>query len=485
MTSSQRDFIVIVLGKLALIALSIFSIKLSTKYLPPDVMGQLYVFTTIYTFFSLFLISPIGQYFNRYTHKWESERVLHNRLLRHFLYMLIVSLLSVVTSILLYKLGWTAGLSIVQFSLMVGMFVFLLSANQTVVPILNMLNYRVAFTGFSFLTVALALFLSCTFVINIETTLIYWLTGILLANIFVLLIAWLFLYKKVLLGSLKVAKFSFDSFNKRKLLDVARFSLPVAIAMAFMWAQNIGYRMSVEILLGAHYLGLLGVGLMLGTQLSSVIESILMQYLHPVFYKRIQANIFEERLAAVNFYISISIPVYFSLALFLTYSIEYVFPILIHEQYSDGAIYCVFGVWIEFFRMITNAFSNIAHSETKMKSYMMPYIFGALATNALVYFSISYGLGGYSVPFSLLIGGAITAVLMLHYMRRLMSFTIDIKFLLLSALVVLPSIIYLNYIDFPFHINLYYIFLLCLSGILFLTGWLVLFFMGRKYYGTY
>lgn len=485
MTSSRRDFIVIVLGKLALITLSIFSIKLSTKYLPPDIMGQLYIFTTIYTFFSLFLIAPVGQYFNRYTHKWDSESVLHNRLLRHFSYMLVVCFLSILISTFLYKLGWTAGLSIVQFSLMIGMFVFLLSANQTVVPILNMLNHRVAFIGFSLLTVALALLLSSTFVINIEKKLIYWLVGILLANILVLFIAWSFLYKKLLPCSSEVSVFSSESFNKNKLFDVARFSLPVAIAMAFMWAQNIGYRMSVENLLGAHYLGLLGVGLMLATQLSSVVESILMQYLHPIFYKRIQSSIFEDRLAAANFYITISIPVYFSLALFLTYSIEYIFPILIDEQFSDGVIYCVFGVWIEFFRMTTNAFSNIAHSEIKMKSYMIPYIFGAVVTNTLVYFSITSGLGGRAVPFSLLIGGATTAVLMLFYMRKLMSFSVDIKFLLLSALVVLPSIAYLNHIDFPLNVDFYYIFLLCLSGVLFLTGWVVLFFIGRKSYGTY
>ncbi|MEY8214476.1 MAG: hypothetical protein RPR97_08335 [Colwellia sp.] len=484
MTSSRRDFIVIVLGKLALVTLAVFSIKLSTKFLSPEIMGQFYVFTTIYTFFVLFLITPVGQYFNRYTHKWESEKILHNRLLRHFLYMIVISLLSLLGSVFLYSQGWTAGLSMVQFSLMIGMFVFVLSANQTVVPILNMLNHRVAFIGFSFLTAALALLLSCAFVINIETILIYWLAGILLANILVLLIAWFFLYEKVLPFNNEVSSFSFELFNKNKLFDVARFSLPVAIAMVFMWAQNIGYRMSVESLMGAHYLGLLGVGLMLSTQLSSVVESILMQYLHPIFYKRIQSEIFEERLAAANFYIGISIPLYFSLALFLTYSIEYIFPVLIDEQYSDGAIYCVFGVWLEFFRMTTNAFSNIAHSEIKMKSYMLPYVFGAVATNVLVYFSITSVFGG-GVPLALLIGGAITTLLMLFYMRKLMSFSVDVKFLLLSALMVLPSIAYLNYIKFPLGIDFYYMFLLCFSGILFLVGWAVLFFIGKKTYGAY
>lgn len=477
MTSNQHDFVVIVMGKIALIALSILTIKLSTKLLPPDVMGQLYIFTTIYTFFVLFLISPVGQYVNRYTHKWQSEKVLHNRLLRHFLYMLVVSCFAALVSVLLYRLGWTAGLSVFNLSLLVGLFVFVLSANQTVVPLLNMLNYRIVFTVFSFLTNALALLLSFAFIINIHTSLIYWLLGILLANVIVLLLAWLFLYKKELASQDVLSSYSL---NKNGILSAIKFSAPVAIAMAFMWAQNTGYRMSIESLRNAHYLGLLGVGLMLATQLSSVVETILMQYLHPIFYKRIQSDKYDERLAAVNFYIGISIPVYLSLALFLTYSIDYIFPILIDEQYSDGVVYCLFGVWIEFFRMVTNSISNIAHAETKMKSYMFPYMFGATATNILVYYAAISDSEIDLVPLALLSGSAFTMLCMMFYMKKIMQFSIDFKFILLSAGLVLPSVLCINTVSFPAVVNVEYIFFLFLSCILFLGGWIALFFIGKK-----
>lgn len=484
MTKNNRDLLVVILGKIAQVILMFATLKISTYLLPPKVMGQLYIFTTIYTFFVFFLISPIGQYFNRYTHQWESEGVLFSRLKLYAGYMVLVCAAAMVGACVVHLFGGANDFLLFPFLILTGLFVFVVSANQTVVPLLNMLDYRVLFTILTFLTGFLALAFSIIFVVFVDSTAIAWLLGLLLGNALVV-IAGVFYLRKILSGQEKPPSRIFDlgKVNTKKVCEVAKFAIPVSMATVFMWAQNSGYRISIESYLGLDYLGLLGVGFIVATQLSSVVESILMQYLQPNFYRSIKGAGIEGRTQAVNAYLSITIPVYFALALFLTFSIEYVFPVLVSGEYKEGYKFCVFGVWIEFFRMVTNAIGTIAHSEVKMKGYMYPYILGALTTNILVYLAVTSSYELDLVPIALLVGATITCIGMCINMRKLMCFSFSLTTLLLSGITVLPSVLYFYFASFSADIDVSYLALLCLGGFIFLVGLAILFFTGRKMHG--
>lgn len=484
MTNNNRDFLVVVFGKIVQVILMFATLKVSTYLLPPNIMGQVYIFTTIYTFFVFFLISPIGQYFNRYTHQWESEGVLFSRLKLYFCYMTVVCVGAMVGAGAVHLLGGANDFTLYPFLILTGLFVLVVSANQTVIPLLNMLNYRILFTILTFFTGFSALIFSIVFVVFVDKTATMWLFGLLLGNALILIVAVFYLRNILIIKeNISIRVVDLTCLNKQKVYKIMTFAVPVSLATVFMWAQNAGYRVSIESYLGLDYLGLLGVGFMIATQLSSVVESILMQYLQPNFYRRIKGADFKERTQAVNAYLSITIPVYFALALFLTFSIEYIFPVLVSGEYKEGYQFCIFGVWVEFFRMVTNAIGTIAHSEVKMKGYMYPYIFGALTTNVLVYLAAisSYELD--LIPIALLVGASITCLIMYINMQKIMGFSISVLTLLLSGITVMPCILYFHFIDFTPEIGISYLALLCLGGFIFLGGLTALFFTDRKIHG--
>ncbi|BBB25220.1 lipopolysaccharide biosynthesis protein [Amphritea japonica] len=481
MKNNTRDFWVILIGKAAQVLLMLLSLKLSTYYLDPSVMGQIYLLTTIYTFFVFLLISPVGQFFNRYTHKWYGENVLYDRLWLYLLYIIVVCIIASIGAVVIHNLSESANISVVSFSLLVGGLVLIVSINQTVVPLFNMLNYRILFTTMTFFTSFLALCFSLVVIYYVDKSASSWLLGILIGNAVIIVFA-VYIMRSILSANEVVnnSLISLCVFDQQKINKIIRFSVPVSLATVFMWAQNSGYRISIEKLIGLEYLGFLGVGLVLATQIFSVVESILMQYYHPGFYRSIKSESTELRLAAVNSYLNSTIPVYFSLALFLTFSIEYIFPILVSGDYAKGYAFCVFGVWIEFFRTVTNSISSIAHSEVKMKGYMYPYIFGALATNALVYMAALYVNDINSIPMALNVGALITMLLMYFNMRKILPFTINFTLVMIFLIAVLPSLLFFLLFPFPQNIDVYYISSLCTGGVLFLIGLSMSVKLGKK-----
>ncbi|MEI8672063.1 hypothetical protein P4S52_08980 [Vibrio sp. SA48] len=370
---------------------------------------------------------------------------------------------------IVHLLGGVNDLLLIPFIILTGLFVFIVSANQTVIPLLNMLNYRVPFTILTFFTSFTALILSVFFVNFVEKTAVLWLTGLLMGNALMLVIG-IFYLRNILSTKRKSSSFDLSFITKGNAYTLAKFAVPVSLATVFMWAQNAGYRISIENHIGSHYLGLLGVSFMVATQLSSVVESILMQYLQPNFYRCIKGADLEARTQAVNAYLGLTIPVYLALAIFLTFSIEYIFPVLVSDEYKEGYKFCIFGVWLEFFRMVSNAVGTIAHSEVKMKSYMIAYIFGALITNIFVYVAASSPYGADFVPIALLFGAVVTCLTMCIAMRRIMSFSLNAFTLLLSVLAILPCVLYFRLVSFPPSIGVSYIALLCIGGSLFLSG---------------
>uniref|UniRef100_UPI003D11557A hypothetical protein n=1 Tax=Amphritea sp. TaxID=1872502 RepID=UPI003D11557A len=202
MKESSRDFLIISIGKATHVLLMLASLKLVTYYLAPSVMGQIYLFTTVYTFFVYFLVSPVGQYFNRYTHKWESQSVLYHRFLLYLFYMIFVSILSSLGAVLVYLVDDALDVSLLFFSLLTGGFVLIVSANQIIVHLFNMLNYRLFFSMLTFMTSFLALCFSLGFIFVVDRTATSWLQGILIGNAVVLVVAF-FIMRRILLANEK------------------------------------------------------------------------------------------------------------------------------------------------------------------------------------------------------------------------------------------------------------------------------------------
>jgi len=435
----NKDFLVIFIGKLIQVAIVIATIKISTMLLSPKEMGNIYLFLTVQTFFVLTFISPIGQYINRKTHTWEIEKSILDNLSILVIYTLFISLFSVFFGYIIYSnFNICNSFEIYTFLILLFSFIFIITLNQTYIPMLNMLHYRIDFTVLTILTSFFILIFGYLAIYIYAPKAEYWLYGILLSNMVFTVYGYI-LIKKRTTNSFSGFKILFQKLKYYDYKTLLLVVIPICIATLFMWLQNSGYRILIEQNIGLEFLGFLGVGLAVSGQIASVFESILTQYLSPIYYQRISIqDDIQHRTESFNWLINIKLPMYFLLAMFITFFAEYIVVLLVDEKYKEVYVYTIFGIWIEFFRMMTNVLYSVSLSELKTRKIMFPYLVGSLVTIVLVYMSSLDSDYELYLPIALVIGGFITMVVMYFSMQKLIDFKIDFRLIFISFLISLP-----------------------------------------------
>lgn len=439
LNKAKRDFLIILIGKLLQIVIMVLTIKVSTHLLSPKEMGNFYLFTTIYTFFVLTFISPVGQYINRHTHQWYENNTIINNLTVYFLYLLSISTLSILIGYVIHYIGIANDMDLKVFLLLLFGFTLFLTLNQTIIPMLNMLHYRLNFTVLTILTALGILLFGYIFVSTLGNNAQNWLFGTVVSNLLFSFIGFIILNKK-LQSYFHGFKANLKKISKEKIRSILKFILPLSIATLFMWLQNSGYRIIIEKNIDLEFLGYFGVGMAISSQIASIVESIVMQYFSPIYYQKITNTTMINRKKAIDELLNKVLPIYLMLTIFLTFLAKNVLEILVDEKFYGAYIFTVFGIWLECFRMTTNLFGNISQSEMNTKKFMLPYMIGSILTTILVYFATLSNGYTLSIPISLLIGGFFTMGIMYITMRQLIAFKIHYKLLLLSFIISLPYI---------------------------------------------
>lgn len=439
LSKDKIDFLVILFGKLLQAGLSVASIKLMTFLLEPKQMGSIYLFTTIYTFFVLSLISPLGQYINRHTHAWHENKTLFDNLGLYFVYLSIVSMFSLGICWLIYHEGVYTEIPLFKFLILMSCYILLLTLNQTILPILNMLYFRIGFTILTVLTSLGTLIFGYLSIVVNGNEAENWLLGVVLSNAVFMFIGIFVLRKKLndSFGGLKFQKITLVKFKQ-----ILKFVMPLSVATLFMWLQNNGYRIIIEKNIGLAFLGFLGVGMAISGQIAGIFESIVMQYFHPIYYKKITGTTKEKRKEAINNLINTVLPTYFMLAVFLTFFAKEIVIILVDEKYYSAYFFVALGIWVEFFRMTTNLLGNISQSEMNTKKFMFPYVIGSLVTVLLVYIACVGENYQYTVSVALVLGGAVTLLVMYIAMKKLIDFEINYHLLLFAIMLSLPYVVF-------------------------------------------
>jgi O-antigen/teichoic acid export membrane protein len=447
----NKDFLIIFLGKIFQIIIMLVAIRVTTALLNPKVMGIVYIFMTVYPFFVLALINPFGQYINRRIHTWHEQNVIMSNLAVYGLYLLFISLLSSIVGFMLYRFGVSNGMPLAVFLPLLSSFILFLTLNQTILQILNMLHYRLSFTVLTVLTSLGVLIFGYLFVYFWGNTAENWLYGTVVSNILFTLMGF-YLLRKKLKEKYHGLLWSIRRLSKEKIVMIFKFVIPLAIATLFMWLQNQGYRIIVEKNISLEFLGFFGVGMAISGQIASVVESIVMQYFHPIYYKRITNTTLENRQMAINELINTVLPIYFMLALFLSFLAKNLMEILVDGRYYEAYIFAIFAIWVEFFRMATNLFGNISQSEMNTKKFMTPYVIGSIFTIIGVYIvsiGVDYKL---LLPLTLVLGGFITMILMYFSMQKLIQFVINYKNIFYAFLISIPYLFVFLFDDFFTHI---------------------------------
>jgi O-antigen/teichoic acid export membrane protein len=452
----NKELSILVISRIAQIVILLVSIKISTALLSPTEIGNLYLIMSICSFFGFFLINPIGQYVNRKTHEWHDNGVILNKLFNYNYYIILTSISSYIVLLVLYSLGIANNIAYTFLILFIPLFVFFNTWNQTIIPIFNMLEKWLAFTILTISTLFLSLLFSYLLIKSYKPEGIIWFLGQITGLGLMAIIALIYFVRTM--GNNLNITYAHQEITWINLKHIARFAIPLSIGVLFLWMQNQSYRLIIEKYIGAEFLGYFGVGMAISSAISTSFETIVMQFLYPKMYRHMN----DEAHFKIIFsnIINLILPIYFLLAIFVSYMAIYLTAILVDAKFSSSSSFVIFGIWIEFFRMSSNLISTIAHSKMQTKTLIMPYASGGLFVAVGTYYASGTQSYAILVPIVLLVGGLLTFWQIFRKMNNIVSFDLRIT----SFIRVLPYtlVFFLSALFYSYSTNLFYSILITL-----------------------
>lgn len=416
--AAARDFLWVGIGRLVTALVGLASVRLSTSLLPPDQYGVLALLATFQVFCGIFLVNPVGQYINRHTHGWAEDGTLLPRLARYRTWVIIAALAGALASgVWAMTQPITVGERILVMAV-VTLMVVAATWNGTSLWLLNMLGYRAQSVGWGGATVLLALLLSYAFT-SFAGSGLAWFAG----------------------QAVGMAIGAFGAgIEVRRALPVAKagrfpllepgvlrgYILPLAVATGFMWWLLSGYRLLVEVHWGLAALGYAAVGLMLASQLWGLAETLAMQFLFPLFYRRIASSDRPDASLAFPDLLNTLGPVYLVLAAATLVAGPALLALLVDVAYAGVLPFVLMGTAIECCRALGNVLATAAQVERRMFALVPPYAAGALAVAAGVVW-VAQGGGDIEQAVKMLaVAGAVMLSAMAFAMGRLHNFSLDL-----------------------------------------------------------
>lgn len=367
----NNDVISLGIGNLLRIILVILYSRLMTYYLSFQELSSYYIVFSIYTFFSFIIIGSIGTYINRKTIDWIKKNSLRSAFNQIFLKFLIpLSLLSVLFVFVYTFFSYNSISYSITICLLVFLLIIIKTSNETVYPIFNIINKNTKYVYFLILFNFLNLLFSVLFVNIFGYNFQFWMLGLILSNLFVLILSWNTLFP--------VSRE--QSIIKLNYKELYNFSSSILIGHTLIWFLTDGFRFVAENKFDPNSLGILLLGLMVSTQIFSIIENFLNQLLYPKYLKNISTNNFRTREKAFNSYLNTIFPIIFLSAIFISLSSKEVLTILVDKSKINPSIVFIFqiAVWIEFLRIIINTLKHITMSEFKTQKLIIPYLIGCI-----------------------------------------------------------------------------------------------------------
>lgn len=382
----NKEIISLIGARVGQSLLAIVSIRISTSMLELSEFGRLGILTAMLSFFGLFLINPLGQYLNRHTHEWFNNGMLWGRLVKYNYLIVLISLVALfITSIwsLIYK-NYSLTYSIF-FSVMVMLCVYVLTWNSTLLPMLNMLGFRVRASLLMLSTSFGGMVLSVCFV-HISNSALAWQAGILGGSVCVTLYAMSF-SRSILYNGQSITSCVYISRH-----DLFAYCLPIAASTFLLWAVSNGYRFFISDYYGDEILGLVVLSFGLAVQFWSVIDTIVTQILYPKFYVRLSTGNISNSIHAFKLLLNCIIPTYI---IFLGYGCgvaSQLLHLLVDEKFwSAPKIVCI-AIAVEGLRVLTNVFNQSTQIRKKTQLAIYPYAvaFAGVTISALACYNYSF-----------------------------------------------------------------------------------------------
>lgn len=435
-----REILITGIGRVLQIIITLASVRVFTSLLSSAEVGNVYLINSIVAFFGLALINPVGSYMTRKLHVWQRE----SSILRQFRlfngYLLCIAVLSLLVVFLIHHVfGIAAGISLPRLLPLVMLLIYATSWNQMVIPSMNILGFRICYIVFYTLTLAAGLLLSVVLVQCNEATAFWWLGGQ-LASLLVVTLGGYYYFRRHVAQDQPGLPTENSRLNLHNMQRILLFVAPLGITTALMWFQNQSYRLIIEKNIGLEFLGMMGLGLSISSNIATALESFVSQLYYPVFYREISTAEPEKRAAAWNRMGQLTLPLYIALALMVTALAPFLATILVHRNFGGIFQFIMYGAWIEFFRMTASILTIVAHAEMETRSLVRPYLCGGILALAGVFILSRLGSYEQTIPSVLILSGIITMAVIYFDMKKLMPIKVGIRRILLSMLVSLPFV---------------------------------------------
>lgn len=414
----KRDTFVIVGGRLLQTAIMVLTIYILTNILSPVELGKYYLFMSLVAFSGLVLINPFGRFIQRKVNAWNSSKLLFQRLYEYNFYVFFVCVISIFLLILFTNMGFFSSLQDFSFLWIFGLFIYFNTWANTLVPVFNMLFFRITFVILTVLTSVFLLIMPYLFAVN-NGSVQSWMIGTVLSYAAISFIAGVIFLRVYVRDGLSSI---IPKYRLSKIKKLATFIVPLGVATLFMWAQSSGLRILVEHFYTLEYLAFLGVGLALASQITVTVEGIITQIYHPIYYARLESEDIAVRAESLNRTLELVIPVYLLMFIYVIVFSKEIFIILINEQYHNAYTFLMIGMIFEFFRMLTNLYSNAFHSEMATKNLMLPYFIGVVFTVLAIFIGLRFNeFHFYLIPLVWAVGMLVTFIIMTRLAKKLLT----------------------------------------------------------------
>jgi O-antigen/teichoic acid export membrane protein len=382
MKKSNKDFVMLTLGKILQVVIALLAVRLLTSTLSAPEVGNYYLLITILTLFNFTFLNPIGQYYSRHIISWRLSKNLSNASFILIFARLFGVMCSLIISIFVfYFFEYGVYYSLWEFLLFV--FISLMASSfLAYLNVINLLGNRVLFVKYLLASLILGLSLALLISQFIDKSGMAWLYGIAISQLLLLAPV----YKTVTAGEHVVYSKVKGKLDYLTIKKVFVFSWPVTITLFLQWGQNSAYRIIIEDKYSIEVLAYVAVGLSVSSAIYSTVESLATQYFMPIYLRDINSATKNERAEAWNKLAAYVLPIYFLLIFYIIFTAPFLMRVLVNEKFHEAYIYVMIGASIEFFRVSSNVLYLISQSEVKTKSTITPYLVGFSFVMVALYF---------------------------------------------------------------------------------------------------
>lgn len=385
MAYGRAPLLFIIAGRIGVALAGIIAIRVSTDLLSPDQQGSLSQLSAIVNLFSLLLVIPVVHFMNRGFLEWFDAGKLKINTIKFFFFLVAISAFAfILSSVLQWKFSIIVGMGIFSVAFLISMFLLIQNISNYGINGFNLFGQRPRFVIFSNI-VAWSSIVFSVILFNWYKSPFSWSLGQVigfLIGCFSIILIWRNLHPK---NALPVKASQHDiHFN---LQAIFIFSWPILISSGLGWLQLQSYKFILDYIQGIKAVGLFSVAYGLAATPINIYQSIISQYLDPIFFDDLRQKTRESQIKAWNNYARLYLPGLIFIGILIAVAAPFMARILLGEAYRAVAIkITVWAAIIETLRASGGLLLHLGFAKVDNRMTIVPSIVGAILAPLGIFF---------------------------------------------------------------------------------------------------